>query len=180
MGAIPARPGPILVPSVPFRIGPGRAETDFLATADKYLVRPALPIEGFSGSLLVREVQSTTPERASRGRLGWELCMDFGHSDADSGPDFASQGIRANLRIHSRESGHLTPCPENPREIHTKIHGIIRPLSFFLFSRCFGWVPSPGLRIDFPRKIHAKSTLRWRSPEIMEGAREFVLRCNRR
>ena len=28
-GPIPARPGPILVPSVPSRIGPGRAETDF-------------------------------------------------------------------------------------------------------------------------------------------------------
>ena len=29
VGAIPARPGPILLPSVPYRIGPGRAETDF-------------------------------------------------------------------------------------------------------------------------------------------------------
>ena len=26
MGAIPARPGPILLPSVPYRIGPGRAD----------------------------------------------------------------------------------------------------------------------------------------------------------
>ena len=34
MGAIPARPGPILLPSVPYRIGPGRAETDFLATSE--------------------------------------------------------------------------------------------------------------------------------------------------
>ena len=34
VGAIPARPGPILVPSVSPRIGPGRAETDFLATSD--------------------------------------------------------------------------------------------------------------------------------------------------
>ena len=34
VGAIPARPGPILLPSVPYRIGPGRAETDFLATSD--------------------------------------------------------------------------------------------------------------------------------------------------
>ena len=34
MGAIPARPGPILVPGIPSRIGPGRAETDFLATSD--------------------------------------------------------------------------------------------------------------------------------------------------
>ena len=33
MGAIPARPGPILVPGVPSRIGPGRPETDFLATS---------------------------------------------------------------------------------------------------------------------------------------------------
>ena len=33
-GATPARPGPILVPSVPSRIGPGRAETDFLATSE--------------------------------------------------------------------------------------------------------------------------------------------------
>ena len=33
MGAIPARPGPILLPSVPYRIGPGRAETDFLDTS---------------------------------------------------------------------------------------------------------------------------------------------------
>ena len=32
--AIPARPGPILLPSVPYRIGPGRAETDFLATSE--------------------------------------------------------------------------------------------------------------------------------------------------
>ena len=31
-GAIPARPGPI--PRVPSRIGPGRAETDFLATSE--------------------------------------------------------------------------------------------------------------------------------------------------
>ena len=34
VGAIPARPGPILLPSVPYRIRPGRAETDFLATSD--------------------------------------------------------------------------------------------------------------------------------------------------
>ena len=36
VGAIPARPGPILLPSVPYRIGPGRAETDFLATSEKF------------------------------------------------------------------------------------------------------------------------------------------------
>ena len=36
VGAIPARPGPILLPSVPYRIGPGRAETDFLATSETY------------------------------------------------------------------------------------------------------------------------------------------------
>ena len=35
VGAIPARPGPILLPSVPYRIGPGRAETDFLATSEQ-------------------------------------------------------------------------------------------------------------------------------------------------
>ena len=35
VGAIPARPGPILLPSVPYRIGPGRAETDFLATSER-------------------------------------------------------------------------------------------------------------------------------------------------
>ena len=35
VGAIPARPGPILLPSVPYRIGPGRAETDFLATSHR-------------------------------------------------------------------------------------------------------------------------------------------------
>ena len=34
VGAIPARPGPILLPSVPYRIGPGWAETDFLATSE--------------------------------------------------------------------------------------------------------------------------------------------------
>ena len=34
VGAIPARPGPILLLSVPHRIGPGRAETDFLATSE--------------------------------------------------------------------------------------------------------------------------------------------------
>ena len=34
VGAIPARPGPILLPSVPYRIRPGRAETDFLATSE--------------------------------------------------------------------------------------------------------------------------------------------------
>ena len=33
-GGHPARPGPILVPSVPSGIEPGRAETDFLATSD--------------------------------------------------------------------------------------------------------------------------------------------------
>ena len=40
VGAIPARPGPILLPSVPYRIGPGRAETDFLATSDCLLPTP--------------------------------------------------------------------------------------------------------------------------------------------
>ena len=35
VGAIPARPGPILLPSVPSTIGPGRAETDFSATSDQ-------------------------------------------------------------------------------------------------------------------------------------------------
>ena len=35
VGAIPAPPGPILLPSVPYRIGPGRAETDFLATSER-------------------------------------------------------------------------------------------------------------------------------------------------
>ena len=34
VGAIPACPGPILLPSIPYRNGPGRAETDFLATSD--------------------------------------------------------------------------------------------------------------------------------------------------
>ena len=34
VGAIPARPGPILLPSVPYRIRSGRAEADFLATSD--------------------------------------------------------------------------------------------------------------------------------------------------
>ena len=34
MGAIPAHPGPILVLSVPSKIGSGRAETDFVATSD--------------------------------------------------------------------------------------------------------------------------------------------------
>ena len=34
VGAIPARPGPILLPGNPYRIGPGRTETDFLATSD--------------------------------------------------------------------------------------------------------------------------------------------------
>ena len=34
MGAIPASPGPILLPRVPYRIGPGRAATDFLATSE--------------------------------------------------------------------------------------------------------------------------------------------------
>ena len=44
VGAIPARPDPILVPSVPSRIGPGRAEADFLATSD---FRPShLRVEG--------------------------------------------------------------------------------------------------------------------------------------
>ena len=43
VGAIPARPGPILVPSVPSRIGSGRAEKDFLATSEllqNYIVIP--------------------------------------------------------------------------------------------------------------------------------------------
>ena len=35
-GGHPGRPGPILLPSVPYRIGPGRAETDFLATSEKW------------------------------------------------------------------------------------------------------------------------------------------------
>ena len=39
VGAIPARPGPILLPSVPYRVGPGRAETDFLATSDFFRER---------------------------------------------------------------------------------------------------------------------------------------------
>ena len=34
VGAVPTRPGPILLPSVPPRIGSGRAETDFLATSE--------------------------------------------------------------------------------------------------------------------------------------------------
>ena len=34
VGAIPARPGPILAPSVPSRIGSGWAETDLLATSE--------------------------------------------------------------------------------------------------------------------------------------------------
>ena len=33
-----ARPGPILPPSVPSRIGLGRAETDFSATSDLWVV----------------------------------------------------------------------------------------------------------------------------------------------
>ena len=43
VGAIPARPGPILLPSVPSRIGPGRAETDFLATSDTNCGRASIP-----------------------------------------------------------------------------------------------------------------------------------------
>ena len=37
VGAIPARPGPIRLPSVPSSIGPGRAKLDFLATSDQSL-----------------------------------------------------------------------------------------------------------------------------------------------
>ena len=36
-GDHPGRAGPILLPSVPSRIGPGRAETDFLATSEPRL-----------------------------------------------------------------------------------------------------------------------------------------------
>ena len=50
VGAIPARPGPILLPSVPYRIGPGRAETDFLATSEP------------------RESKNTTPIQVSRDK----------------------------------------------------------------------------------------------------------------
>ena len=35
VGPIPACPGPILVPSVPSRIGPGQPEADFLATSEQ-------------------------------------------------------------------------------------------------------------------------------------------------
>ena len=42
VGAIPAHPGPILLPSVPSRIGPGQAETDFLATSEQFLHGTAL------------------------------------------------------------------------------------------------------------------------------------------
>ena len=46
VGAIPARPGPILLPSVPSRIGPGRAETDFLATSEQVSFAPVLGLQG--------------------------------------------------------------------------------------------------------------------------------------
>ena len=39
VGAIPPRPGPILLPSVPHRIGPGQAETDFLAICENWPVQ---------------------------------------------------------------------------------------------------------------------------------------------
>ena len=39
VGVIPARPGAILVPSVPSRIGPERAEPDFLATPQMTLLQ---------------------------------------------------------------------------------------------------------------------------------------------
>ena len=39
VGAIPARPRPILLPSVPYRIVPGRAETDFLATSETWVLQ---------------------------------------------------------------------------------------------------------------------------------------------
>ena len=42
VGATPARPVPSLVPSVPSRIGSGRAEADFLATSKRFLERVAL------------------------------------------------------------------------------------------------------------------------------------------
>ena len=51
VGAIPARPGPILLPSVPYTIRPGRAETDFLATSESGAYEKVL-LEGHPNRIL--------------------------------------------------------------------------------------------------------------------------------
>ena len=71
VGAIPACPGPILVPSVSSRIGRGRAETDFLATSD--------PIQGAECPRDRRDIR----------RDRWDVSTgQTGHTPADVPPKF--------------------------------------------------------------------------------------------
>ena len=67
--AIPVRPGPILVPSVPCRIGPGRAETDFLATSDTLGERQGIAQKG------VRAIDPRNIEATRNGENAAQKCL---------------------------------------------------------------------------------------------------------
>ena len=71
VGAIPARPGPILLPSVPYRIGPGRAETDFLATSEKIHANFTLLGGGVDALLNSTKQHSQFFLAASGSAAGW-------------------------------------------------------------------------------------------------------------
>ena len=75
VGAIPARPGPILVLTVPSRIGPGQAETDFLATSDRLGLPPERVLLVATLRLLfwpsdINSVQTSGIERTSEVTRG--------------------------------------------------------------------------------------------------------------
>ena len=101
VGAVLARPGPILVPSVPSKIGPGQAETDFMATSDRGNEGRAWTRRGTPSS------QPTTAdyEHGSPRRVFFNFCMDFVPSTSPGG-----MGKRDLFKICT-EKCHSPPPP---------------------------------------------------------------------
>ena len=85
VAAIPARPGPILLASVPSRIGPGRAETDFLATSDTNCHMTSL--------LRDSAISSCTPKQQPEGPLTEDLSTKESHCEIGRAFFFTTLGV---------------------------------------------------------------------------------------
>ena len=70
VGTIPARPGPILLPSVPCRVRPGGAETDFLAFSDFKVHFWRFGFRGFPALRSRRHSKGPPATRNHYNRLG--------------------------------------------------------------------------------------------------------------
>ena len=109
VGAIPARPGPILLPSVPYRIGPGRAETECTKIAHRRSLAILTADEGIAGNSAARISYTRFYRRKNRGSLAIFLRRGNGAFwDLKKSRDFSGSGKhRRHNHRESRDFGAL-------------------------------------------------------------------------